>query len=67
MTQQAEARVFAVEPSPHPQRDVREQIASTAHGMAAAGDHYLHEAIASVSWERRGFLRRLRGRPAEPR
>jgi hypothetical protein len=63
MTQQAVAQLFAVEPSPETGRGVREQIESTAQAMAAADEASLREAIDSVSWERRGFLRRLSARP----
>ncbi len=59
MTQQAEAKVFAVEPTPPVGSGVREQIESTAQAMAAVEEASLREAIDSVSWERRGFLRRL--------
>ena len=61
MTQQAEARIFTVEPDLAPEREVREQIESTAQAMAAAHDAYLREAMDSVVWERRGFLGRLTG------
>jgi hypothetical protein len=62
MTQQAEATIFAVEASPEPQPAVREQIEATARGMAATDDAHVREAMAQVSWERRGFLGRLRSR-----
>jgi hypothetical protein len=62
MTQQAEARVFTVEPDLAPQREVREQIESTAQAMAAVDDAYLREAMEGVVWERRGLLGRLTGR-----
>lgn len=64
MIQQAEAKVFALEPSLEGGRGVREQIDTTAQAMAAVHEASLREAIDSVSWERRGFLRRLSGRPA---
>jgi hypothetical protein len=64
MEQQAEAQVFVVEPSRPVEPGVREQIESTAQAMAAAHEASLREAIDSVDWERRGFLRRLSGRPA---
>ncbi|HEY2940322.1 MAG TPA: hypothetical protein VGJ27_10960 [Gaiellaceae bacterium] len=64
MEQQAEAKVFFVEPSPPAEQGVREQIESNAQAMAAVHDGPVREAIESVDWERRGLLRRLSGRPA---
>jgi hypothetical protein len=64
MEQQAEAQVFVVEPSRPVEPGVREQIESTAQAMAPVHDAFLWEAIESVDWERRGFLRRLTGGPA---
>jgi hypothetical protein len=64
MEQQAEAKVFFVEPSPSDEPGVREQIESTAQAMAPVHDAFLREAIDSFDWERRGFLRTLSGRPA---
>jgi hypothetical protein len=64
MGQQAEAKVYVVEPSAPVEPGVREQIESTARAIAAADEASLREAIDSVGWERRGFLRRLSGRPA---
>jgi hypothetical protein len=63
MEQQAEAKVFFVESGRPVEPGVREQIESTAHAMAAVHDAFLREAIDSFDWERRGFLRRLNGRP----
>ena len=63
MTQQAEARVLTVEPDVTPERDVRDQIESTAPGVAAGDGAHLREAMDSVVWERRGVLGRLRGCP----
>ena len=62
MTQQAEARVFTVEADLTPERQVRDQIESTA-GMAAGDGAHLREAMDSVVWDRRGILGRLRSRP----
>lgn len=58
MTQQAEAL-----PSPSVDRGVREEIELTTQATGAAHEASLRKAIDSVSWERRGFLRRLSGRP----
>ena len=63
MTQQAVARTYEVAQSPEIERSVREQIESTAQAMAATDEHWLPEALESVSWERRGFLRKLSRRP----
>lgn len=63
MTQQAEAKVFAIEPILEPGRGVREQIESTAQAIVAADEASLREAIDSAGWERRGFLKRLKRRP----
>jgi hypothetical protein len=63
MTQQAEARIYEVEQSPEVERGVREQIASTAQAMAATDQHWLPDALESVSWERRGFLKKLSKQP----
>jgi hypothetical protein len=63
MTQQAEARVFTVEADLTPERQVRDQIESTAQGMAAGDGAHLREAMDSVVWDRRGILGRLRSRP----
>jgi|GraSoiStandDraft_34_1057297.scaffolds.fasta_scaffold407474_1 hypothetical protein len=63
MEQYAEAKVFFVESRPPVDPGVREQIESTAGAMAPARDAFLQEAIESVEWERRGFLRRLTARP----
>jgi hypothetical protein len=62
MMQHAEARAFAVEPDLTPERDVRDQIESTAQAVAAADSAYLREAMDSIVWERRGLLGRLRSR-----
>jgi hypothetical protein len=64
MEQQAEAKVFFVEPSTAAASGVGEQIESTAQAMAPVHDAFLREAIESFDWERRGFLRTLSGRPA---
>jgi hypothetical protein len=37
----------------------RARFATTAAGVAAAHDGYLHRAVAAVRWERRGLLQRL--------
>ncbi len=63
MTQHAEATIFAVEPSPSTDGGARGQIESTAHAMAAADEAPLRDALESVNWERRGFLKRLKSRP----
>ena len=55
MIQQAEAKVFAVEPTPEPQLGAREQIDATARAMAATDEAVLREAMDGVRWERRGF------------
>ena len=47
-------------------RSIREGIDQTALAVAAGHDGFLHEALESVSWERRGLLGRLtRGPRAE--
>ncbi len=47
-------------------RSIREGIDQTALAVAAGHDGFLHEALESVSWERRGLLGRLtRGQRAE--
>jgi hypothetical protein len=63
MNQQAEAKVYFVEPGPTPEPSVRDQIESTAQAIGAADEAFLREAIDGVVWERRGFLRRLSRRP----
>jgi hypothetical protein len=46
--------------------ELREGIDHTALAVAAGHDGFLHEALESVSWERRGLLGRLtRESPAE--
>jgi hypothetical protein len=42
-----------------------DQLQATTRAVAAADEAYLHDAIESVSWERRGFLQRLT-RPGGP-
>jgi hypothetical protein len=42
---------------------IREQLDATTRAVAAAHEAYLHEALESVQWERRGPLRRLVRRP----
>ena len=42
---------------------VREQLESTTRALNRAHQAQLQEAMASVEWERRGFLRRLVRRP----
>jgi hypothetical protein len=39
--------------------DIRDGIDRTASAVAAGHDAFLHEALESVSWERRGLLGRL--------
>jgi hypothetical protein len=63
MNQRAEAKVFFAASRPPAARRVREQIESNAKAMAPVHDGFLREAIESVDWERRGFLRTLRARP----
>jgi hypothetical protein len=43
----------------------RDGMHDTAHAVAAGHDAYLHEALDSVSWERRGLLGRLMRGPRE--
>jgi hypothetical protein len=45
----------------------RDGLHDTAHAVAAGHDAYLHEALDSVSWERRGLLGRLIRGPREER
>jgi hypothetical protein len=45
---------------------VRNDIEATGRAVVAADQAYVHDAIESVSWQRRGFLQRLtRVDPAE--
>ena len=37
-----------------------ERLGAVSHAVAAAHDGALHRAIAGFSWERRGFLQRLK-------
>jgi hypothetical protein len=47
-------------------RSIREGIDQTALAVAAGHDGFLHEALETVSWARRGLLGRLtRGPRAE--
>ena len=46
-----------------PRRGVRAQIEANRQSVSAADQGHLHAAINSVSWERRGPLRRLTRRP----
>jgi hypothetical protein len=43
--------------------DIRDGIDRTAHAVAVGHDAFLHEALESVSWERRGLLGRLSREP----
>ena len=48
-------------------RDIRDGIEQTASAVAAGHDAFLHEALESVSWERRGLLGRLTRDPRPER
>jgi hypothetical protein len=52
---------------PRTKSDVRDGIDRTAIAVAAGHDAFLHEAIESVSWERRGLLGRLSRDPRPER
>jgi hypothetical protein len=52
---------------PRTKSDVRDGIDQTASAVAAGHDAFLHEAIESVSWERRGLLGRLTRDPRPER
>jgi hypothetical protein len=52
---------------PRTKSDVRDGIDRTAIAVAAGHDAFLHEAIESVSWERRGLLGRLARDPRPDR
>jgi hypothetical protein len=47
--------------------DIRDSIERTASAVAAGHDALLHEALESVSWERRGLLGRLTRGPRPER
>ena len=47
--------------------DLRDGIDRTAHAVADGHDSFLHEALESVSWERRGLLGRLTRGPRPER
>ena len=47
--------------------DIRDGIDRTAGAVAAGHDAFLHEALESVSWERRGLLGRLSRQPRPER
>jgi hypothetical protein len=47
--------------------ELREGIDRTALAVAAGHDGFLHDALESVSWERRGLLGRLRRGPRAER
>jgi replicative DNA helicase len=59
MTQQAEAKIFAVESAQDSQHEVRGLIDATTRAMAATDEAHVREAMDGVRWERRGFLGRL--------
>jgi hypothetical protein len=52
---------------PRTKSDIRDGIDRTACAVAAGHDAFLHEAIESVSWERRGLLGRLTRDPRPER
>jgi hypothetical protein len=52
---------------PRAKSDVSDGIDRTASVVAAGHDAFLHEAIESVSWERRGLLGRLARDPRPER
>ena len=52
---------------PRTKSDIRDGIDRTASAVAAGHDAFLHEAIESVSWERRGLLGVLSRRPRPTR